>query len=93
MLANFIITIDHNIFVFKYLQDYGYDIYFTTIVYVVSRKLITVREGMKYYKVLWYGVHGGLVFFTLFLTVSFCVRTALRIQDCSEVWFFILNVI
>ena len=91
--ANFIITIDHKIFVFRYLQDYGYDIYFTTIVYVVSRKLIMVMEGMKYYKLLWYSVHGALVFFTLFLTVSFVVRTVLRIQDCSEIWFFILNVI
>lgn len=66
-----------------YIESYAYDVYFTTIVYQVSRRLVQLKRTSQYHKWIWLSVHGLLIFFILFLTVTFIIRNVYIYYDCE----------
>jgi hypothetical protein len=91
--ANLIFTLDHHIRPFEFIEGYLYDVYFTTIVYQVSRKLVLIKKSSKYYRVIFYATHAVLIFFLLFLTVTFILRNIFTYYNCEEIWFLVLNIV
>lgn len=70
-----------------------YDIYFTTIVYQVSRKIILIKQSSKYYKIIFFVTHCVLILFILIFTIAFILRNIFTYYNCEEVWFLVLNII
>lgn len=72
-IANCIFCLDSKLKVFVYLQGYAYDVYFTTIVYQVARRLMLLKKGSQYFKHIFYTVHTVLILILIFLTVRFII--------------------
>ena len=81
--ANCVFTLDHRIYPMMYIESYAYDVYFTTIVYQVSRRLVQLKKSSQHFKWIWFAIHALLIFFILFLTVTFIVRSVLTYYDCE----------
>jgi hypothetical protein len=83
IVANCVFTLDHRIRPMMYIESYAYDLYYATIVYQVSRRVAQMKKGSQYFKFIWVGVHGLLIFFVCFLTVTFVVRNVITYIDCE----------